>query len=268
MSDDAVLQAQRFMWSVGDYSALARRLLPLTVELLDALGDIAGTRLLDVGVGDGNTAIEAAHRGASVAGLDLTPEMLDLARGRASAEGVSLELHEGNAESLPFDDASFDVVVSVMGMIFAPDHVRAMAELARVCRPGGTVAITAWAEGGWYEPWRSRAAKLVPAPASTGPTADDWGIPAEAARRFAAVGLTVEIEEGTLPWLFPSPVAAVDFFLESAGPFIAFQQAATEAGHGDEVRGAVLAAIEESNTATDGTCAIPTPYILVLGKRS
>ncbi len=268
MADDVGRDGQRWMWTVGDYPAIARHLLPISVEVVEAVGIGAGQRVLDVGVGDGNTAIVAAKRGAVVTGVDLTPAQIERARRRTEAEGVSVELREGDAEDLPVDDASFDVVVSVLGAMFAPDHERVAAELARACRPGGSVAFVAWAgEGGWSQVWRTRAAKLVPPAPEGGPQPDAWGDPDEAARRLTVAGLETEVEIRPFHWTFPSTGHTADLFLSSAGPFIAFQQAANDAGHGDEVRDELSAALDEANEATDGTCVLPAPYLLALGRR-
>jgi SAM-dependent methyltransferase len=268
MTDESVLEAQRRLWAGGDYSAIAPHLLPVSVETLDVAGVTAGQEVLDVGVGDGNTAIEAARRGAVVTGLDISPQQLELARRRIAAEGLSVELREGNAEALPFDDASFDLVVSVLGVIFAPDHARAVAEMARVCRPGGVVAVAAWVDSGWFRIWRDRAQRLVPAtPAADGPRPDLWGQPGEPGRRLQAAGLDTREEPRDFYWSFPTTRDCAAFFLEVAPPFTAFQQSATEAGHGDEVLPLLLSAMDEVNVATDGTCRLLSPYVVAVGRR-
>jgi SAM-dependent methyltransferase len=224
--------------------------------------------VLDVAVGTGNTALEAVRRGATATGVDLTPRQLELARARADAEGAALDLHEGNAEDLPFPDGGFDAVVSVFGVIFAPDHVRAAAEMVRVCAPGGTVGLTAWtASDGWYRNWRTRASALVPPPPPGTAQPDDWGEVDEATRRLTAAGLEdVTAEPHELQWTFADADEAVTFFLANAAPFILFRQAATAAGHGDEVVPAVHAAVVESNLAADGV-RLPAPYLVLTGRR-
>lgn len=268
MTDEKVLEAQRRVWAAGDYPAIARHLRPISVETLELAGVAAGQQVLDVGVGDGNTAIEAARRGAAVTGLDISPDLLDKARRRIAAEGFHVELHEGHAEDLPFADATFDAVVSVLGVIFAPDHERAVAELARVCRPGGTVAVTAWVDVSWFRTWRERADRLVPmAPPEGGPRPDLWGQPGEAVRRLRAAGLDAREEVRDFDWSFPTSEAAATFFLDTAAPFIAFKQAAVAAGRGDEVLPELVAAMDEVNVATDGTCRLPSPYVVAVGRR-
>jgi SAM-dependent methyltransferase len=268
MTDDQVLEGQRRLWSAGDYPAVARHLEPASMALLDAIGLQPGARVLDVGVGTGNTALEAARRGATVTGIDLTPRQLELAADRAAVEGLSIELHEANAEDIPFPDGAFDAVVSVFAVIFAADHARSAAEMARVCAPGGTVAITTWdRSGGWQQSWRSRAEAITGPPPPGGPRPDEWGVPDEAVRRLEAAGLDdVTAEARELRWSFPGVDEAAAWFLSSAPPFILFQQAAAAAGRGDDVVPAVRDAVAGCNAATDGTVELPAPYFLVTGR--
>ena len=265
MSDPAA-EAQRRVWTIGDYPVIARHLLPISVETVAAIGVRPGDRVLDVGVGSGNAAIEAARRGASVTGIDLTPAQIERARARCASAGVEVDLRVGDAAALDVLDASFDVVLSVMGVIFAPDHVRAAAELARACRPDGTVAITAWARGGWADRWRAQVAHLVPAPPPGGPMPDEWGDPAEVIRRLADAGLDATVEERSFAFRFPSVETAVDVFLSAAGPFVKFMEAASALGRSQEARQELLGAVVESNAAGDGGCELPAPYLLAVAK--
>lgn len=271
VTDGGVLAAQRALWSKGDYPTLARHMVPISVGTLDLVGVSPGDRVLDVGVGDGNTSLEAARRSAVVTGLDLNPDQLGRARARSAAEGVDVELVEGNAEELPFEDGRFDLVVSVLGVIFAPDHARAAAELARACRPGGRVAVTAWQDAGWFRSWRDRAQQVLPSDppaAGAGPRPDAWGSPDELERRLAGAGIEVTaVHVRPFHWTFPSAEAAVELFLRTASGFIAFQEAATAAGRGDEVVPALLAALEDADEATDGTCRVASPYLVGVGRR-
>ena len=131
------------MWALGDYPHMVETfLLPLGPRLVDATGIGPGTRVLDVAAGTGNASIPAAQRGADVTASDLTPELLEAGRQRAEAEGLELDWVVADAENLPFDDASYDVVMSSIGVMFAPHHQAAADELVRVCRPGGTFGLT------------------------------------------------------------------------------------------------------------------------------
>jgi ubiquinone/menaquinone biosynthesis C-methylase UbiE len=267
VTDDALLDAQRRLWSLGDYSAVAKHLQTISEQLVSAVAIGPGDDVLDVAVGDGNAAILAARAGASVTGVDLTPAQLDLARARCAAEGVDVELREGNAESLPFPDASFDVVVSSMGLIFAPDHEATAAEVARVQRPGGRVGITAWAGQGWSGRLWERAASLLPPPNPAAPKPDEWGDPSVAAARFGAAGIEATAEVLPFFWQLPSVSAGADFFEHAAGPFIALMQQAEARGTAEQVRAMLVEAMQEANEVDDGTCRLAAPFVLVTGRR-
>jgi SAM-dependent methyltransferase len=266
MSDSAAA-AQRRVWTIGDYSTIAAHLLPISIETIAAVTLEPGDRVLDVGVGDGNAAIAATRCGARVTGIDLTPVQIDRARSRCAREGVEVDLRVGVASVLELPDSSFDVVLSVMGMIFAPDHVTATAELVRVCRPGGTVAVTAWAEGGWSTQWRARVSPWLPAPPPGAPMPDEWGDPQEVTRRFQVAGMTVSVVERPFHFDFPSVDDALDTFVSAAGPFVQMVEMASKLGRGDEVLHELRASMVESNEASDGTCLLSAPYLLAIGIR-
>jgi len=264
---DHPAEAQVRMWTTGDYPVVARHLLPISVDLVDRVGIRPGDRVLDVGVGNGNAAFEAARRGAQVTGIDLTPAQIARAHARAEAEGLEVDLQVGDAQDLDVADAGFDVVLSVMGVIFAPDHARALAEMTRAARPGGTVALTTWAGGGWSDCWRSRAAGLVPAAPPGSPAPDEWGHPDEVTRRFAALDLQVEVQERPFAWAFASEAEALHTFTTSAGPYVQLMETATRLGRAEVVRAELAAAMAELNQATDGSCRLDAPYLLAVAVR-
>jgi SAM-dependent methyltransferase len=147
---DPELKARhRKMWAAGDYAAMVETWIsPLGERLVAAAGIEPGMHVLDIAAGSGNAALPAAQRGARVTASDLTPELLEAGRRRAEAAGLDLEWVAGDAESLPFDDAEFDVVLSCVGAMFAPRHQAAADEIVRVCRPGGTIALLSWTPEG------------------------------------------------------------------------------------------------------------------------
>lgn len=267
MATEQARDAQRRMWTVGNYAAVAQRLLPISVEVVGELPIGPGTTVLDVAVGDGNAAIEAARRGAAVTGIDLTPAQIEKARARIAAAGLDATLQVADAEDLPFNDATFDVVVSVMGVIFAPDFVRASAELGRVVRPGGTVAITSWANEGWSVIWRRYAAELLPPPPAGTPTPEAWGDPDEAVRRLTTAGLDATADVRPFAWTFASADQAIEFFTTNAGPFLTFLDAAAGLGRRDDALAALRRAFDEANVGSGGECVINAPYVLATGVR-
>src|SRR5690349_12737160 len=146
---EAVKKRQQIAWSSGDFAVVASRIVLVAEQLCDTADLHAGWRVLDVATGSGNAAIAAARHGATAVGVDYVPALLERGRRRAAAEGLPVELLEGDAEALPFRDASFDAVISVFGSMFAPNHAKAAAELVRVCRPGGTIALASWTPDGF-----------------------------------------------------------------------------------------------------------------------
>lgn len=150
IADAALKNRHAAMWALGDYPAVARELIPeLGPVIVEACGVAPGDRVLDIAAGSGNAAIPAALAGADVVASDLTPELLDVGRGLAAQLGARLEWRVADAEALPFDDASFDVVMSAVGVMFAPHHERSAAELLRVCRPGGRIGLISWTPEGF-----------------------------------------------------------------------------------------------------------------------
>lgn len=253
------------MWKLGDYDAVAPHLHPISVDLVAAAGVTPGQRVLDIGVGNGGTAVCAAAAGARVLGVDLSPAQLDRARRRLTREGVDAELLEANAEDLPFEDGEFDLVLSSMGVIFAPDHAAAAAEMARVVPPGGTVALTAWTGGGWSGTLWERAGHLLPPPPPGAPRSEAWGDPEEALGLLSAAGITATVERREFYWQLPSVAEGAQFFAEAAGPFVALFAAAEARGTRDQVAAALVTAMDEANQATDGTCRLPAPYLVIVG---
>jgi SAM-dependent methyltransferase len=137
------------MWASGDYPSMVETfLLPLGPKLVDACGIQEGMRVLDVAAGTGNASLRAAERGAQVTASDLTPELLEVGRKTAEANGLTLEWVEADAENLPFEDESYDVVMSSIGCMFAPHHQAVADQLVRVCKPGGTIGVLSWTPEG------------------------------------------------------------------------------------------------------------------------
>lgn len=145
----AVKQRQQSTWASGDFSVVAARILYQAEQLCETADLQAGWRVLDVATGSGNAALAAARRGCDSIGVDYVPALLERGRVRAEAERLAVEFLEGDAEQLPFPDATFDAVLSIYGVMFAPHHGRAASELARVCRPGGRIALACWTPEGF-----------------------------------------------------------------------------------------------------------------------
>jgi SAM-dependent methyltransferase len=213
----AIKKRQQQTWASGDFAVVAARI-TLVAELLCDHADLhAGWRVLDVATGSANAAISAARLGCQVVGVDYVPALLERGRKRAAAEGLEIELVEGDAEELPFADASFDAVTSVFGSMFAPDHARAASELLRVVRPGGTIALATWAPHGFIgDLFRTTANHVPPPPGVESPML--WGTEPHLRELFGDEIQSLDITEQTFTWRFEKPEDFVTFFRLWYGP--------------------------------------------------
>ena len=174
--DRALKTRHRAMWASGDYPAVAAQIVPtLGSILVEACRVSRGDRVLDVAAGSGNAALAAAERGATVVASDLTPEMFEVGRARAASLGVEVDWREADAESLPFEDDSFDVVLSSIGVMFAPHHQAAADEMVRVCRPGGRIGLLCWTPGGFVGEMFQVMRPYSPPPPPGAQPAPLWG---------------------------------------------------------------------------------------------
>ena len=269
-ASDLELKAKhRAMWASGDYPAMVQAFLtPLGPRLVEAAGITAGQRVLDVGAGTGNASLPAAATGAHVTASDLTPELLEAGRARAEAEGLELEWVEADAEHLPFPDASFDVVISSIGVMFAPHHQQAADELVRVCRPGGTLALLSWTPeslvGGLFRTMKPYA----PAPPPGAQPAPLWGgedhLRALLGNRVALDSAEKGILEVTA---FATPAEFCAHFQDSYGPTIAVRKNAERQGKAEEFDEAFSAFFEQANLGTPDQARFEMEYLVTVGTR-
>jgi SAM-dependent methyltransferase len=256
---EAVKQRQQAAWASGDFAVVASRIVLVAEHLCDTADLQAGWRVLDVATGSGNAAIAAARHGCTTVGVDYVPTLLESGRRRAEAEGLAVELLEGDAEALPFPDNSFDAVTSVFGSMFAPDHARAAAELLRVCRPGGTIALASWTPDGFIgELFRTVAAHVPPPAGVQSPML--WGTEAHLRSLFGDGICSLEVHERTFTFRFESAQEFVDFFRTWYGPTLkAF--AALEGDARDALEEDLLALARRSDRlGGSGAIAIPAAY--------
>jgi SAM-dependent methyltransferase len=144
-----VKERQHKVWSSGDYGKVGVSLVVIGELLCEAVDVRSGQKVLDVATGSGNTAISAARRFCKATGIDYVPDLIEQARERAAAEGLDVAFEVGDAENLPYPDASFDVVLSTLGVMFTPDQHKAARELLRVCKPGGKIGLANWVPDGY-----------------------------------------------------------------------------------------------------------------------
>jgi ubiquinone/menaquinone biosynthesis C-methylase UbiE len=208
---------QQKVWSSGDYNKIAAITVPLSEHLVDHVGIAPGTRVLDVATGTGHAALAAARRSADVVGMDYVPELLDIARRRATAEDLEVEFAEADAERLPYDDGSFDVVLSAIGVMFSADHDRAAQELARVCRPGGRIGVVSWTPEGFVGGMLRTVGKHVAPPAGAQP-ATRWGTEAVVAELLGDQVTDVDSVVDAVTQRFTDADEFADLFLTYYGP--------------------------------------------------
>ena len=265
-AEDRLTQSIKWMWSLGDYTELARRLEPCGGILADACGIKAGMEVLDVAAGNGNFAVAAARRGARVTASDLTPRMVELGRRRTAGERQAVEWIEANAEELPFDGGRFDVVASVFGAMFALHHDRVAPELFRVARPGGVVAMANYASRGFLGEMGQLLASLAPSSSTETPSPFLWGDPDQVRRRFEGFASSVHTEMRTASFEFESLEAGWEFWERTNAP-----QAAMKAMMPAEAYAAFvdreLGLMRELNRADDGRLRLEWDWVLVVARK-
>jgi SAM-dependent methyltransferase len=213
----AVKERQQATWASGDFSVVAARILYQAEQLCETADLQAGWRVLDVATGSGNAALAAARRGCDAVGVDYVPALLERGQIRAEAERLSVEFVAGDAEQLPFPAASFDAVLSIYGVMFAPNHRRAAAELARICRPGGRIGLACWTPEGFIgETFRLFSRYLPPAPGLEPPVR--WGEEAYQRELFGDTAAAVMSYPRTAIFRYRSAEENVDFFRTYYGP--------------------------------------------------
>jgi SAM-dependent methyltransferase len=211
-------QGMKASWVAGDFGQVAKYTAAEAAEFIDRLPIHSGMDVLDVACGTGNLTIPAARAGARVSGVDIAANLIEQARARAAAENLTIDFRVGDAEELPYPDASFDMVVTMYGAMFAPRPQVVAAELARVCRPGGMIAMANWTPEGFVGKSFAVSGRLVPPPADI-PRPVLWGREDVVKERFAAVGCKVQTFRRAVMFRYPFPPArVVQFFREYFGP--------------------------------------------------
>jgi ubiquinone/menaquinone biosynthesis C-methylase UbiE len=226
-ADRALKAKHRAMWALGDYPAVARDIVgDLGPVLVQASGVGPGERVLDVAAGSGNASIPAAAAGATVIASDLTPELFDTGRKAAAAAGVEVDWHQADAEALPYPDASFDTVLSCLGVMFAPHHQAGADELVRVLRPGGTLGLLSWTPEGFIGQMFATMKPYAPAPPPGAQPPPLWGneehvraLLGDRVTEVSASKASLVVDE------FATPAAFRDYFKANYGPTIAVYRA-------------------------------------------
>jgi ubiquinone/menaquinone biosynthesis C-methylase UbiE len=243
------------MWGSGNYAAVAERISETGEAVVKRGGIEPGMEVLDVGCGTGNATIPAARAGARVTGLDFSPDLLAIARERGADAMVEIDWVEGDAQQLPFEDASFDRVLSVFGHMFAPDQERTAAEMRRVLRPAGAIAIACWTPEGSIGRMFRTIGELVPPPPGAEPPIL-WGTEEHVRRLLGAA----DFERGEIEWSDESVESYARFMLESFGPLLNARELLAE--RESELDGAFANFLRRENLADDGTLRFRGEYLL------
>jgi SAM-dependent methyltransferase len=205
-------------WMAGDYGHFAKYLEPGAMEFLANIPIEPGTRVLDVACGAGQLAIPAARAGARATGIDIATNSIEQARARAQAEGLDAQFDEGDAEMLPYEDASFDLVVSLIGAMFAPRPEQVASELVRVCRPGGRIVMANWTAEGFVGQMFKTIGKHVP-PSPLMPSPVKWGDEATVRERLRTGIAELQLTKRQYPFRYPfRPAEVVEFYRMYYGP--------------------------------------------------
>ncbi len=264
---DQLKQGMRTTWMAGDFGQIARYTAKCAEAFVDRLKIQPGMRVLDVASGTGNLAIPAARTGAEVWGVDIAPNLLAQARERAAAEGLRAVFDEGDAEQLPFPDAQFDVVMSMFGAMFGPRPQLVAAELARVCKAGGTIAMANWVPDGFVAQQFALGNRYAPPPQGL-PAPILWGDERVVRERLGAYASDIRTTRQTVDFMFPFPPReVVHFFRQYFGPTqVAFSKL------NDAAQAAYLADLEslwnQHNEASGGETVVRTQYLEVIARRA
>ena len=267
---DAELKARhRAIWASGDYPSMVETfLLPLGPRLVEAAGIEPGARVLDVGAGTGNASLPAARAGAQVTASDLTPELLDAGRRRAEAEGLTLDWVVADAERLPFEDESFDAVISSIGAMFAPHHAAVADELTRVCRPGGTIAMLNWTPEGMVGALFRLMGPFMPPPPPGVQPPPLWGSEDHVRGLLGARVDFSLLQRGVLDvTAFEQATDYGDHFKARYGPTIAARANAARNGRETELDEALDRFCWEWNRGTPDHARFEMEYLLAVGTR-
>ena len=260
-------EAHRKMWADGDYAAVARLMDEVPAHMLSAVGVDAHHRVLDVATGTGNVALRAARSGAHVTGLDLTPELLEIAAVRAAALGAEVEWVQGDAEALPFPDRSFDRVLSAFGIQFAPRHEITARELVRVCRPGGAIALANWTPEGIVGQQLAILGRYLPAPPAFASPPPLWGTEEHVRELFSTLEVGLEFERAVITNTFGSVEELLQFYETNYGPTIRAKSMLEREGRWDGCRAELAELFRSQNRSADGAALrIEAEYMLVVAR--
>lgn len=261
----AIKDRQQKTWTSGDYARIGNTLVIMGELLCEAVDVHAGDKVLDVATGSGNTAISAARRFCDVTGIDYVPELIEQARKRAEVEGMSIAFDVGDAEDLPYPDASFDVVLSTLGVMFAPNQEKVAEELLRICRSGGKIGLANWTPDGFIGNMFRTLGKHVPPPPGIKPP-PLWGTEERLRELFGEDIASLEVTRRSYMFRYPSAGHFVEYFRSYYGPTLkAFESLEPEGQR--SLAEDLEELLTQWNTSGDATVVVPSDYLEVVAVR-
>ena len=261
----ALKTRQQLAWGTGDYAVIGTTLQIVGESLAEASDLKTDERVLDVAAGNGNATLAAARRGCLVTSTDYVPALLQRGAERARAERLEVQFQAADAEALPFEDASFDAVVSTFGVMFSPDHAKAASELARVCRPGGRIGLANWTPSGFIGQLFKTLGRHVPPPAGVSSPAL-WGTESHVKALFGERAADFAIHPRVFKFRYRSAEHFIEVFRTWYGPvhkaFASLSDEKAAALDGD-----LATLMNTLNTAGPGSLVVPSEYLEIVVTR-
>ena len=258
----AIKQRQQAAWGSGDYAVIGTTLQIVGEQLAEACDLRCDERVLDVAAGNGNATLAAARRGCAVTSTDYVGGLLERGAERARAERLPVSFQVADVEALPFADASFDAVLSTFSVMFAPDHARSAAEMARVCRPGGRVGLANWTPDGFIGQLFKVLGRHVAPPAGVTPPSM-WGVESHVRQLLGDRLVSLSVVPRTFAFRYRSPAHFVDVFRTWYGPtHKAF--ASLDADKAEALRLDLVALLERANRAGPASLVVPSEYLEIV----
>ena len=262
---DALKSKLKTVWEAGDFSEVAKHIETVAEEFVNRLDIKPGMKVLDVACGSGNLAIIAAQKGADVTGIDIADNLVEAAKLRADGLGLEIKFEQGDAEAMPYEDDTFDVVMTMFGAMFAPRPEVTASELVRVCNPGGTIAMANWTPTGFAGQMFKLGGKYVPPPPMPAPVL--WGVPGEVQARFGDkvenLRMTPRLAEFSFEY---GPDGVAEHFKTYFGPTVMALKAMGEENH-EAFTKDLVELWDQNNTKDDGTTLVKSEYLEVVATK-
>ena len=253
-------------WEAGDFSEVAKHIETTAEAFVDRLDIKPGMKVLDVACGSGNLAIVAAQKGAEVTGIDIAENLVEAAKKRAADKGLNVNFEQGDAEALPYEDNTFDLVMTMFGAMFAPRPDVVASELVRVCKPGGRIAMANWTPEGFAGQMFKLSTKYIPPPDMPPPV--QWGVPEIVEQRFgdrvSELQMTKRLADMTFEF---GPEEVAEFFKTHFGPTVMALKAMGEENHAAFTKD-LVDTWEANNTKTDGTTLVKGEFLEAIATKA